>query len=743
MQEIKKMTKMNLDALTAEQLILLLSNICYELPQLTEANFPDVAVNLVRYGMRLYVENKKAPSDVVQGALKFLEGSLHRIQVLNPVNSLERLDLFYRKFRASIMAAEKYVVINNKDRSFTDYYFIYRINQDLQNPGVDTLSLSEWLLRFKPEHVHQNNYSRVIREAVVAFPDGKMLCQFLKNFAQSVMYRKLAMQEGLRHVHLPLISELLNEQLYTLPTDISCYEGVLPCLVAANEVQLLSKIEAIFGHQAIFDYALTHFDYKIVAHYLLRVKLPADILAFKKVVAIAACCGDVQFINSVLEKYPKNNSEFFQLYVAPLYQPMRIQKGDNNPRIKKIYGDNQDLYQIEFSRMAGILVYFKKQDLFTYSFSEEQKSSLLLGPVRIGYLRKIMAFSMGYHTDSYQFGSVRDGGVYTHRGDDGIDYYFKECQQFFNELATLNPDDINHAVLDDKSPILEYVLQVKLGDSDKVTRLTCYRGSLDTGVAEWVHTECKYFNAIAEHIQAVDRKLRSLNSADVVILEKLLRGLAKIQFYHTQATFYERGSAAVCELIAHANFKIAKLLYPSQITYRPDCFGLMNMDEDKYVESYPTIFGVKTYQELIQLLSPPFAEYQQLDRIAYDVNSNKILQLSTLQQAYRTKKDQTLPKANTMLRRVAGFHSPGQLQQLLYFVIDLDEQDSGEYARTALHWAIAKGRVDNAKVLIDAGASADIPDTKQMTSRHYITESENVEINALLQWLPADRLDFN
>ena len=89
----------------------------------------------------------------------------------------------------------------------------------------------------------------------------------------------------------------------------------------------------------------------------------------------------------------------------------------------------------------------------------------------------------------------------------------------------------------------------------------------------------------------------------------------------------------------------------------------MNIDEDKFVETYPTIFGVKTYQELIQLLSLLFAEYQQLDRIAYDVNANKILQLSVLQQAYSTKTDQTPPNANTMLRRVAGFRSPDELQQ--------------------------------------------------------------------------------
>ena len=153
--------------------------------------------------------------------------------------------------------------------------------------------------------------------------------------------------------------------------------------------------------------------------------------------------------------------------------------------------------------MVGIRIYFKKQNLFTYSFSDEQKSPVLFGPVRTGYLRKIMAFSMGYRSNSYQFGSVRDGILYTHLDENGIDYYFKQCQQFFTKLAAPNPDDINHAILDDKSPILEYVLQVKLGNSDKVTRLTCYRGELSRGVGEWVHTECRYFDAISEHMQVM------------------------------------------------------------------------------------------------------------------------------------------------------------------------------------------------------------------------------------------------
>ena len=341
MQEIKKMTSMNLDALTADQLTVLAYNVCSELPQLTTANFPDVAVNLVRYGIRLCVENKNNSSDVIRKAISLLEERLREIKVLTAVNSLERLDLFYRKFKVSIMWEDKAVVISNVPGSFTDRYFIYRINQDLQNPEVDTLSLSEWLLSFKPEYVHTGNYSRVIRDGVTALPEGIHLCKFLKHFAKSVIHRNLTMEQALSHVHLPLIRILLSEKLYSLPTDITRYEIVLPCLIAVKEAKLLAEIEKIFGHQAIFDYALTHFDYRIVAHYLNRVKLPADISAFKQVVAIAASCGDVQFINSILEKYPRANSEFFQLSVAPFYQPVRVQKGDKNPKIKKDYGDDQ------------------------------------------------------------------------------------------------------------------------------------------------------------------------------------------------------------------------------------------------------------------------------------------------------------------------------------------------------------------------------------------------------------------
>lgn len=729
MNKIKELALVNFQEIKTEQLHALVVAISAELQQLSADNFSAVGDNLAQYGFWLYTYFKKSQHPLLAIAIKTLESHLQRIKVLTNVNSLQRIDKVYQEFRLINMQVGQMAAINNIPGLFVDRYFRFRINRELQDPNIDPLAIVEWLLRMQPEYAAAENYSVVVKTGVIAFDDGQYLCRFLTSFARDAKYRIMAMEKAIKIAHIPLIKALLAQKICQLPANIALYEVLIPCLIAAKEWPLLAKIEALFGLEILFDYALSHYDFKIAQHYLSKVKLPADIYQFKKVVAIAACCGDIEFINQILAKYPGDNSAFYRQTVTPHYQPQLEQKGSQDVYTKSVYGEDQDRYRFEFNRMVGVLCYFKKQGLFTHSLLAEQQRQELFGPLRAGQLRKIMAYSVDPRLKNYSFGNLRDGINNTSPASEKMGDYFQRCREFFDRLATYNPDDINN--IDPAVQLYNYVICVDLKPNYPDIQLTRYRGTLEQGVLEWSHTEPKFFQALLNYIEACSKTLSQLSEKRVIAAEQLLRGLAKIQYYLAQGNIYDRGSSAVCELIAHADFRLANLLHPVETHYRSDCLALAMIEEKEFVNYYPKIFGVATYEELIVLLSAPFVTYQQQDRIAYDARTNAIILFSTLQKKYFTKKDSALPNVNTVLRRAAAFSSVEQLQQVLFFVTDLDQADVGESKSTALHWAVIKGKLDNAQLLIAAGASPDIPDAKLKTARDYAAESKDHQMQSV------------
>jgi len=729
MQEFKSISLETLEKLNLDQSITKINTLTHYLSNLTSSNFSSVASELVQYGLWLYSQKKQSAHSAFSNALDTLETHLRRIDVLTKINSLERLHIIYCQFKVVVMQKNSLPQINNKPGSFTDHYFRFRMNQDIKNPNLDSLALIEWLIIYKPELLHEENYNVIIQQGIIAFNDGKHICQFLLKHAKSSTHRNTALLEAVQHAHITMIKDLLDQHFGELPTDITCYEALLPCLIATKELKLLEKIEKIFSRQQLFRYSLDHFDYKIAEHYLSLATLPDDIHQLSHVVSLAASAGDIAFVNKILSKYPGDHTEFCRRFITPFYQPKLVQSGVHTQQIAKTYGGDQDIYRLEFNRMVSVILYYKKMGLFTYSLSEERAKPHVLGPKRLGFLKKIMQFSKGHHPDNFLFGSLRNTSLFTSLEVGTTDFYFRQCDRFFRDLAICNPDDINHSIKN--GAVLEYTLRFNSMNSLEPIPLTCYRGTREQGVLEWNHTQPQYFEVLSEFINITHRILSDNSTTPAFTTEKTLCTIARTQYYLAQGNFYQRGSGGICELAAHAEFRSIGMLHPAITPLRSDCCALMNNEESQYVESYPNIFGCKTFKELHETCGREYQAYQVLDRVVYDIHTNSVIQLSDLQKSLRSKTDKNPPGLETLLRRAAGFCSNTVLQQILLFSPTLDQQDDGKFKRTALHWAVIEGRLDNAKTLIAAGASSDILDANKKTTQEYAIDSETPEIRDL------------
>ena len=96
--------------------------------------------------------------------------------------------------------------------------------------------------------------------------------------------------------------------------------------------------------------------------------------------------------------------------------------------------------------------------------------------------------------------------------------------------------------------------------------------------------------------------------------------------------------------------------------------------------------------------------------------------------------DVQLPEFEVALRRAAHEKDLEDVQFLIGRVRDINAQDNNpEKRRTALHWAVLKGRKENVEALLAAGARDDIPDATEKTAKDYAMQSSDEEMKSLFQ----------
>ncbi len=125
-------------------------------------------------------------------------------------------------------------------------------------------------------------------------------------------------------------------------------------------------------------------------------------------------------------------------------------------------------------------------------------------------------------------------------------------------------------------------------------------------------------------------------------------------------------------------------------------------------------------------------EKQKLIKQCLKTKRKPVSRLKEMFKKYRDPKDQTMPSAERVLRRAAKAGNAADVKVLVSMVCDGDAQDNDlKSRRTALHWAVIKGHVEAAKVLINGGARSDISDASGQTAEDYADSSTFEAIKAL------------
>lgn len=99
---------------------------------------------------------------------------------------------------------------------------------------------------------------------------------------------------------------------------------------------------------------------------------------------------------------------------------------------------------------------------------------------------------------------------------------------------------------------------------------------------------------------------------------------------------------------------------------------------------------------------------------------------------YKIKKEVDLPTPKKALRRAARVGTKEDIGALIRLVADINSQDDNpDNLKTALHWAVIGGKVENARILISKGAYSNIMDAQGKTAAHYAKDSGNEELTRL------------
>ncbi len=130
--------------------------------------------------------------------------------------------------------------------------------------------------------------------------------------------------------------------------------------------------------------------------------------------------------------------------------------------------------------------------------------------------------------------------------------------------------------------------------------------------------------------------------------------------------------------------------------------------------------------------------------MAYEAKHNPLIELleKALMKKYKLSSlgEADLEKA---LRNAANRQELHDLRYLISRVKNLNAQDSGEYRRTALHWAIATGFVEGIKLLLEAGADPTLIDGKGKTPLILAQSQKKQEIIELIQHHLSSSSTFN
>ena len=98
--------------------------------------------------------------------------------------------------------------------------------------------------------------------------------------------------------------------------------------------------------------------------------------------------------------------------------------------------------------------------------------------------------------------------------------------------------------------------------------------------------------------------------------------------------------------------------------------------------------------------------------------------LKTFLEKYKTKKEKTLPSLEKALRRAAALNKIKDVELLLAYGAQIDNQDKNPKSRkTALHWAAIKEYSEIQELLLNYGACEDITDGESKKPEDYTSKN--------------------
>ncbi|MDO8954941.1 MAG: ankyrin repeat domain-containing protein [Gammaproteobacteria bacterium] len=140
-----------------------------------------------------------------------------------------------------------------------------------------------------------------------------------------------------------------------------------------------------------------------------------------------------------------------------------------------------------------------------------------------------------------------------------------------------------------------------------------------------------------------------------------------------------------------------------------------------------------------ELLSRSLSEYSQVRskikafKLVYE---SRKAECDELLRSYQLKSDSDLPSPEKALRRAAHIGKIEPFEKLISHVKHIDEPDSGDKKRAALHWAVIDNFQAAVALLLKAGANPDILDGLGKSARTYANELSDKTIASMMTAIP-------
>ncbi len=199
---------------------------------------------------------------------------------------------------------------------------------------------------------------------------------------------------------------------------------------------------------------------------------------------------------------------------------------------------------------------------------------------KLGNLRKFIAKISG--TENYEvFGKSRENNMITPQTGRYSSYF----NEFLNNVVPENydPDKLQYHgyVIEDGELGVNAMIKANINDEEVI--LT---SSLMIGMPMWRHTSENIINMILSYVDNLIKEATHtpIDLSDEKAVASLTFKLAKIHWWLAQATPFERGSAAVVEMLVSALFRFHHLSV--EWSCLPDCKALIEPDVEKFASQY-------------------------------------------------------------------------------------------------------------------------------------------------------------